>query len=255
MIRISKVLLGLALLAPFSAADEDVALAWGTDVEEALASAGQDNKLVLVEFYAPLAVWSEKLEDEIFTVMAVQDRLRQFILVRVNTDVQRDIAVRYEVEGLPTIVCLTPDGEVLDRIAGFFPAPDLCERLDRVLSGDVQPQERPPVEMTPRTENPLPPLADMMDQVRGFLERERVDRVVQLKQDEILEEIERLIEEVKEAQKSSSQQRRRRRNQRNQQRPQDGDQQQQQQQQSRNPAQDEVPESAQSAGGTNWSRM
>ena len=81
---------------------------------------------VLVDFYAPWCGPCQimaKVLEQVNTEM--KDQLR---VVKINTDNYPELASRYRVEALPTLV-LFKQGQPVDRIEGALQAPQLMQRL------------------------------------------------------------------------------------------------------------------------------
>ena len=84
----------------------------------------QAEGLVIVDFFTPDCMPCRKLEPILEAVVGtVGDSLR---VVRVNAAEARDLAERYAVHGVPTLVLLA-NGAELDRRVGFYTAHQLRE--------------------------------------------------------------------------------------------------------------------------------
>ncbi|HLF29257.1 MAG TPA: thioredoxin [Anaerolineae bacterium] len=86
---------------------------------------------VLVDFWAPwcgpcrmVAPTLEKLAGEYAGKMLV---------AKVNTDDHAEYAMKYGVQGIPTLLFVR-DGQVVDRIVGAAPYPMIKQRLDAILA-------------------------------------------------------------------------------------------------------------------------
>ncbi len=86
---------------------------------------------VLVDFWAPwcgpchvVAPTLEKLAAEYAD---------QILIAKVNTDDNPDYAMRYGVQGIPTLLFVR-DGQEVDRLIGAWPYPEIKQRIDKVLS-------------------------------------------------------------------------------------------------------------------------
>lgn len=105
---------------------------WLTDFEKAIAQAKEQNKVVLVEFHG--SDWCPpciKLNDEVLSTDAFK-KMAESSLVLVNADFPRksklpeaqqahnnELAQKYGVKYFPTVLLISPDGEVLDKMVGF----------------------------------------------------------------------------------------------------------------------------------------
>jgi len=84
--------------------------------------ATQKNKPVFVEFYASWCAPCKVMEEDIFTQQGVYQYLNaKFLNFRTDFDsgAGRTIAQIYEVEKLPTVLFLAPNGVVLERHLGI----------------------------------------------------------------------------------------------------------------------------------------
>ncbi|HIK42102.1 thioredoxin [Thermoleptolyngbya sp. M55_K2018_002] len=86
----------------------------------------QSEKPVLVDFYAtwcgPCQMMGKILED---VNAQMKSKLR---VVKINTEAYPDLASKYQVYALPTLV-LFKQGQPVDRIEGVLSAPQLMQRL------------------------------------------------------------------------------------------------------------------------------
>ncbi len=109
------------------------AFSWRTDLPEAAADARQDRKFLLLNFSgSDWCGWCKRLDAEVFSTTAFQDYAASD-LVCVLADFPRskelDPALRsrnerlmrhFRVEGFPSILLFSPDGELIDKL-GYQP--------------------------------------------------------------------------------------------------------------------------------------
>lgn len=132
----------LAVLAPAWAAE------WMTDLEAAKAKAAAENKAVLVDFTgSDWCGWCIRLRKQVLDTPAFDTYARdKFVLMEVDVpqNPKFDAALRarneklceqYGVQGFPTIMVLTPQGEVVGGFSGFKPTVDeAAKTLDAALA-------------------------------------------------------------------------------------------------------------------------
>ncbi len=132
----------LAVLAPAWAAE------WMTDLEAAKAKAAAENKAVLVDFTgSDWCGWCIRLRKQVLDTPAFEAYARdKFVLMEVDVpqNPKFDAALRarneklceqYGVQGFPTIMVLTPQGDVVGGFSGFKPSvAATAETLDAALA-------------------------------------------------------------------------------------------------------------------------
>jgi thiol:disulfide interchange protein len=92
------------------------------DYDAALASSKQTGRPVLIFFEATWCKWCKKMKAETLVDTSVQQALRPFILVYVDTDKNRAIAQRFGVSGIPAYVITNASQEKLNFGNGFMDA-------------------------------------------------------------------------------------------------------------------------------------
>lgn len=104
-------------------------------VYEALEFAGKQQKLLMVEFYAP---WNSKSRWMAENVIARKDVYsvidESFVLVRVDTKTKdgATLALQYEVSDYPSIVVFNVSGTVIDKIDKTLDRQDFLTRLSQI---------------------------------------------------------------------------------------------------------------------------
>lgn len=115
---------------PFASAESS----WLSDYKKAQQEAKASNKILLLNFTgSDWCGWCKKFDKEVLSQPQFQDYARDN-LVMVELDFprakeqtpelkkqNRDLAQQYEIEGFPTIVVLSADGQKLWRYDGYFP--------------------------------------------------------------------------------------------------------------------------------------
>lgn len=96
-------------------------IAWHQSLSEALTEAKQRKTLIVVDAYADWCHWCKKMDEETFTNAEVQQQMKNFVPVRINTDNDPTFARRYNVTGLPTTLVLDATGKVTLSQPGYLP--------------------------------------------------------------------------------------------------------------------------------------
>ena len=114
------------------AADEVV---WSTNIEGSLREAAAAGKPVLLEFTASWCAYCKRMEKTTFTDPAVVARIAEhFVAVRVDADKHKDLVSELGIRGLPAILIVSPDLQIIERISGFQTAEALVTKLDHLTS-------------------------------------------------------------------------------------------------------------------------
>ena len=115
------------------------AVAWfHGSLDEALAKAKAEGKLVLMDVGAYWCPPCQQLDEEVFVRPEVGERLgRGYVALHVDAEKGEgpELAERYHVQAYPTLLVLEASGVEKGRIVDFVPAADLLATLDRIEQG------------------------------------------------------------------------------------------------------------------------
>jgi thiol-disulfide isomerase/thioredoxin len=125
----------LAAALALRAAEATAELRWYRGLDAALTAAAAEYRPVLAVFSGPGCGWCRRLREETLTAPEVVALLRLYVLVEVDVTEDPAAARQFEVSGVPTLLVLRGDGQVVQRLVGFLGAADLV----RALSGDMTP--------------------------------------------------------------------------------------------------------------------
>ena len=110
------------------------ALPWSHDLTAAMAQAGNQNKLVMVDFYTDWCVWCKRLDDTTYADAGVKRALEGVVLVKLNAEKDgRSDAARFRVNGYPTVLFLNAAGTEVARIPGYLPPGQFLAELQHIL--------------------------------------------------------------------------------------------------------------------------
>lgn len=144
MNRTPLILATLSLAALAHAGDK---IPWHTDWNAASAAAKKANKPIMIDFYTDWCGWCKKLDKDTYTDARVIELLKDFVPLKLNAEKNgRQLAQRYRVQGYPTILFVTADGQVLDRIGGYLPPKPFAQNLERIRQSWKLKQRRPELE-------------------------------------------------------------------------------------------------------------
>ncbi|MCG3125847.1 MAG: Thiol:disulfide interchange protein DsbD [Phycisphaerae bacterium] len=104
-------------------------LPWAKDWQAAKSDAEKSNKLIMVDFYTDWCGWCKKLDKDTYTDEKVIKLAAQFACVKLNAEKEgKEQAVKYGVQGYPTILFVQANGDVVGRIGGYMkPEPFAAE--------------------------------------------------------------------------------------------------------------------------------
>jgi len=106
---------------------------WHRNLDDALAEAKERETLVLVDAYADWCGWCRKLDEETLASPKVRERLREFALLKLDTDKHGSLARRFGVRGLPTTLILDASGRVVDKQPGYMPPDAYLGFIERAV--------------------------------------------------------------------------------------------------------------------------
>jgi len=134
MVAFGLIVLALAGCGKAGEAVGAAGLPWERSLTPALARAGQENKLVMVDFYTDWCRWCTEMERTTYADANVRSALNRVVLVRLNAEKDGEAdAGRLGVSGYPTIVFLDHQGHEVGRISGYLPASAFLEEFEDVV--------------------------------------------------------------------------------------------------------------------------
>jgi thioredoxin-related protein len=117
-------------------------LKWYQTFDEGQRVALEENKPILIYFWAIWCTWCEKLHTRVYPDPRIAPILNEsFVRVAVDLDVNPEDARRFNVQFPPHLVFTTPQGEILTRIPGYIPADDLLPLLVELKERRAPPEE------------------------------------------------------------------------------------------------------------------
>jgi YHS domain-containing protein len=116
-----------------SAGDAET-ITWRSDYEQALAEARSRNQLLWIQFTGPWCPNCKRMEDESFPHPLIREHARRsFVPVKLRSDMNQDLALSFDLSGLPATVVIAPSREVLAVRQGFLGPEELDDLLRQSL--------------------------------------------------------------------------------------------------------------------------
>lgn len=141
---------------------------WSASFEAAEETAGRRSVPLLVHFHAAWCGPCRKMEQQVFSSLAVQRALQEgLVAVQVETSRRPDVAQRFGATTIPRDVVIYPDGTVETLGVGFVPPPAYLALLrdtaarGRMIALTQQEVARPTEPRTKR--NPVQSVPDVVD--------------------------------------------------------------------------------------------
>ncbi len=109
---------------------------WVKDEPIALETAMQENKLVMLDFYATWCGACNELDNHTFSDQRVVDRLEEYITVKLDFSANSDktLTDKYSIRGLPVVIFMDAQGKIYERIEKFVKPEKMLEIIDEVES-------------------------------------------------------------------------------------------------------------------------
>lgn len=131
----------IAILTAASAASSIHAdqVKWSSDIEGSLKTANESGKLVLMKFTADWCGYCKKMDREVFTQPNLAGLVNtQFVPVLVDADQHKALVEHLKIEGLPSLLVVSPEMVILDRYTGYLTEEKLLPKLQQILVAQQQ---------------------------------------------------------------------------------------------------------------------
>lgn len=134
----SAVLILLVIVAFASCTKEKAEVAgdleWLTSFDEALQLAQQKSKPIMIDFFADWCGWCKRLDSDTYAHEDVVSKAGDFISLKIDADIERDLSSRYKIAGLPTILFIDNTGREIHRVVGYRQADKFVQEMDAALA-------------------------------------------------------------------------------------------------------------------------
>lgn len=99
------------------------------DYQKAMSQAAKEEKRVLVDFEATWCGPCKTMDQLVYTAKDVVEAAAEIVAVKVDGDVHRDLAKKYEIGAYPTMILLDADGKEIRRAVGYRSVAQMVEFL------------------------------------------------------------------------------------------------------------------------------
>jgi len=113
---------------------------WQSYSDEIMSEARQQNKPVIIDFYADWCLPCKELDKFTFSQPEVIELSKEFYMLKVDLTTAsdplgRELRQRFQIKGVPTIVFISPQGTELSdlRVVGFMEKEEFLPRMQRAL--------------------------------------------------------------------------------------------------------------------------
>ena len=138
-----KKLLLILLCLPIIGFGQSQEIIWEENLDSAFNLASLSNKIIMIEFMAEWCPPCKRMEKEPFTNERVIKRSSEFIFVKIDVDKHQDIAKEYKRNakkyggiGIPNIIFIDNDKNVIHQTVGFLNADQLITVMNTVLKNN-----------------------------------------------------------------------------------------------------------------------
>ena len=140
MIRRLIILLLIVGCGKQASEDNKNGIKWGNNLDSAFAIASNSNKLIMIDFMAEWCPPCKEMDKITFSNTNIIKKSNEFIPVRIDVDKQQYIAEEYNGNarkyggiGIPNILFLDKEKNVLSHIVGIHNVDELMGIMDSVL--------------------------------------------------------------------------------------------------------------------------
>lgn len=106
-------------------------IAWQSDFAKAVAQAKQENKPLIVDFWATWCGPCKQMEATTWKDAKVAAASARFIMVKQDVDQAREVAAKFKIESVPTILFLGSDGQIKNQQVGGVDATEMLKLMQQ----------------------------------------------------------------------------------------------------------------------------
>jgi thioredoxin-related protein len=105
---------------------------WAEGFDAAVKQAAKEHKIVMVMVVSQECRWCKKMKHRTLSDERVEQKLKQFVSVQVMEDDTNVMKQLPQINGVPTIFFMRPEGKVIQDVVGYFNVGDFLSYLSDV---------------------------------------------------------------------------------------------------------------------------
>jgi YHS domain-containing protein len=134
-VSVVMILMGSALGVIGASETDSQAISWRTDYARALEEARSKDQLLWIQFTGPWCPNCTRMEQDSFPHPTIREHAqRSFVPVKLRSDVNEELALSFELSGLPATVIVAPSREVIAVRQGYLGPAELGDLLSDALA-------------------------------------------------------------------------------------------------------------------------
>lgn len=130
----AAIVAAVAVVSGFARTDHGP-IKWNEDFNAAAKIAKKTGKLMMVDFYADWCGPCKQMLATTYKDKNVVAKSKNFVPVLINTDHNPDLAKKYGIEGIPTVMFMKADGTVIKQKVGYTGAKEFLALMASATSG------------------------------------------------------------------------------------------------------------------------
>jgi thiol:disulfide interchange protein DsbD len=103
------------------------------DYEEGIEKARLENKTVLIDFYTDWCTYCTEMDEDTYSKSSIIEKTEQFVCIKVDGDARSDLVGKYDIDGYPTTLFLSPNGTEVHRVVGYSGPNDFMGHMQFAL--------------------------------------------------------------------------------------------------------------------------
>ena len=107
---------------------------WIDSLDQGMKAAKEQGKAIFIDFTAGWCQYCKMMDTNTYPDATVQKSLANYVRIRIDTDKEKELSEKYNVDGLPTLIVADASGKTLARVASYLPPKSMIEFLDDVTT-------------------------------------------------------------------------------------------------------------------------